>query len=634
MRIPTLLAFLVAFVLAPAARPADNPLAALLSSDNLKHIQASGAEVAPGPRPGSVTIRFPSSETPGSVTIPVPASARDWAPYGTFTFEFVSSSTIRWDLAIKNAKGQSGSVRVQPYANVPVRAAISSRFLTRDYMNNRAYKGHWLSNWSNHLDLGEVESISVRMSPNRAVTLTLGPMALEKGDVPDEVLITKPIVDEFGQWAAGDWPGKVRAASDLEAAWRREDEELKKPTDYGYCPYGGWKARQERATGFFHTAEVEGRWWLVDPDGHLFFSTGMDCVRLGDQSPLAGREKLFTKLPPGSDTTVNFYQANAKSRYGEPALLENWKAKSEERLRAWGFNTVANWSQPALYEKPRLPFVTNIQVARGARNWHGFPDVFSDAFQQAADEQAREQCTRFRDEPLLIGYFIGNEPRWPGRNLADTILNDAEASATQAFIKRFLAEKQDTAASREQLLEALARQYHKVIADAIRKADPNHLVLGIRYAGNVSDAMLRANDVFDVFSINIYRWEPDPAQIQHIYETLKKPVMIGEFHFGAVERGYAPSLVMVKDQAERGIAFQYYVEHAAALASVIGVHYFQFGDQPVTGRFDGENYNLGFVSQQDVPYAEMVQFARSVHRRINEVHAGMLQPASRKALVR
>jgi len=62
--------------------------------------------------------------------------------------------------------------------------------------------------------------------------------------------------------------------------------------------------------------------------------------------------------------------------------------------------------------------------------------------------------------------------------------------------------------------------------------------------------------------------------------------------------------------------------------------YFQLCDQPVTGRYDGENYNLGFVNQVDLPYPEMVWFARETHRRMVPVHAGSTTPADRMAKVR
>jgi hypothetical protein len=54
------------------------------------------------------------------------------------------------------------------------------------------------------------------------------------------------------------------------------------------------------------------------------------------------------------------------------------------------------------------------------------------------------------------------------------------------------------------------------------------------------------------------------------------------------------------------------------------VHYFQYVDQPVTGRFDGENYNLGFINQQDLPYWELVSAAKETHERVYKIHAGSL----------
>lgn len=617
------------------AAPAENPLAGLLDRDNLKRAEISRVLVEPGLRPDTVVLRFQPAEQPGSLVLPVPEAARDWTRWGGLTFEFVSDSTIRWQLEIRNRRGAAFTYRVQPYQGVRVKASIPASFLLREYMNNRAFKGYWISNWGNHIDLTDVVSIAIRMHPNREVTLRLGPFALTRDPEPDELHLDRPVVDEFGQWAPLEWPGKVHSIEELRAAWKREEEDLARTPDFGFCDYGGWRERKHRATGYFYAAEIAGRWWLVDPDGHLFFSTGMDCVRYRDPSPLVeGREKLFAKLPPGAGKTVDFYHANARLRYSETDFVARWKETAARRLRSWGFNTVANWSDPAMYEDPPLPFVTNVRIGRTKKSWQGYPDAYSEQFARTSEEDALAQCARFRQERRLIGYFIGNEPRWPQRNLIDLILRDAEPSATQEFVRKFLRERGDTEASRAVLLEELSRNYFRTVTEAIRKADPNHMVLGIRWAGNAPDPVLRANDVFDVFSINIYRFEPPADQIRHIHELVRRPVLIGEFHFGAAERGLAPSLVMVKDQTERGVAYQYYVEQAAAQAPIVGTHYFQLCDQPVTGRFDGENYNLGFVNVVDVPYPELVEFARQTHRRVYQVHAGEMAPAERQAKVR
>jgi hypothetical protein len=90
--------------------------------------------------------------------------------------------------------------------------------------------------------------------------------------------------------------------------------------------------------------------------------------------------------------------------------------------------------------------------------------------------------------------------------------------------------------------------------------------------------------------------------------------------------------VQTKDQSERAIAYRYFVEQAAALDSFIGAHWFQWRDQPVLGRFDGENYNIGLVDVTDRPYAELVAAARASHARLRDIHAGKIAPVNCRPL--
>jgi hypothetical protein len=59
---------------------------------------------------------------------------------------------------------------------------------------------------------------------------------------------------------------------------------------------------------------------------------------------------------------------------------------------------------------------------------------------------------------------------------------------------------------------------------------------------------------------------------------------------------------------------------------VIGTHWFQWLDQPVTGRNDGENYNIGFIDDTDQPYAEMIAGAKRTHERLFHIHSGKIPP--------
>jgi hypothetical protein len=148
----------------------------------------------------------------------------------------------------------------------------------------------------------------------------------------------------------------------------------------------------------------------------------------------------------------------------------------------------------------------------------------------------------------------------------------------------------------------------------------------MRSGGRPTAAEIRAARAFDVMSVNIYDEEVPAARVKEIAELTGKPVLIGEFHFGTPGRGLAASLVQVRDQRERGRAYRYYVENAFAMPEMVGTHYFQWADQPSTGRFDGENYNIGLVDVTDRPYPDLVEALVATHRRVRALHSGEVAP--------
>lgn len=141
--------------------------------------------------------------------------------------------------------------------------------------------------------------------------------------------------------------------------------------------------------------------------------------------------------------------------------------------------------------------------------------------------------------------------------------------------------------------------------------------LGLRFGGKAPDPMLRASRRFDVFSMNRYGVSLDKPYIDHVYEVTGRPILIGEFHFGTPGRGLSAGLVQTANQEERGVAYRYFVEQAAALPMLVGVHWFQWIDEPNTGRMDGENYNIGLVDVTDQPYRELVDAVKATSKRID-----------------
>ena len=157
-----------------------------------------------------------------------------------------------------------------------------------------------------------------------------------------------PFVDAYGQFLHDDWPGKVHSDADLAEQRRKEEAQLAAHPNGPVREadvYGGWAGGpQLAATGRFRTEKVDGKWWFVDPEGHLFFSLGVNAVRPDSPTGTSGREPYFSWLPAKGDpdfgrfcgkqwspaangfykdaahvpfATFDFARANAFRKYGE-----------------------------------------------------------------------------------------------------------------------------------------------------------------------------------------------------------------------------------------------------------------------------------------------------------------------------
>jgi hypothetical protein len=179
----------------------------------------------------------------------------------------------------------------------------------------------------------------------------------------------------------------------------------------------------------------------------------------------------------------------------------------------------------------------------------------------------------------------------------------------------------------EAFSEIMVDRFFKVLTDACRKADSNHMNLGARYHTVPPSWAQKGMKYFDVFSMNCYREKIPYNEVKQIHEILNLPVMIGEFHFGALDAGLpATGIGHVKDQEDRGKAYRVYVEDAAANPWCVGTHYFTLYDQSALGRGDGENYNIGFLDVCNQPYGALISAARQTHEKLYEIASGKVKP--------
>jgi hypothetical protein len=605
------------------------------------------------------TIVFDSSQESSEARIAradVADLPSDWSGYEALVIELRASSPQRMNLRVytEGEDPDSGEplhsrVLLHPYPNVWIRAAIPVALLAEApktghdmaAVGNRSRNGYFVSLWGPFVPLTNVEALAFEMDhPVGSPTLEIRSVQLAKTSPGDAVLDGLPVVDALGQFTHDEWPGKADSLDDLKKAWS-EDEKNLAPGDFGYCRYGGYEGTSARKTGFFRVEKIDGRWWFVDPDGHLFLSAGCDVMRPAMVTRTRGREGFFEETPPeglveglrrDGDRGASFLTWNLARRFGE-GWRESWVDMTFQRMEAWGLNTVANWSDPMLYDAKRKPYAIPLASWQTEVGYLGLPDVYSDEFAELVDERAKKQCVPRRDDPWLLGYFLANEPPFPQKELqtVDLILAGPD-NATKAALQEWLADG-DTEERRKEFIGEAFDRYIQITSAAVKKYDPNHLNLGMRSGGRPTAAEIRAARAFDVYSVNVYDYEVPAERVRQISELTGKPIVIGEFHFGAPGRGLAASLVLVRDQAERGRAYRYYVEQAFAQPELIGTHYFQWADQPATGRFDGENYNIGLVDVTDRPYPDMVQALKETHGRLHRLHAGEVEPFAEKAVV-
>ncbi|MCY2994206.1 MAG: hypothetical protein NTY19_40975 [Planctomycetota bacterium] len=212
---------------------------------------------------------------------------------------------------------------------------------------------------------------------------------------------------------------------------------------------------------------------------------------------------------------------------------------------------------------------------------------------------------------------------WPGKIHVDRDLIDCQfqAQAVRLPGTRNAALETDM----KELLSEFAQRYYATVAALMKKHAPHQLYLGSRFSAVPPDEVALASAKHcDVVSYNIYGRTDTLVSRGRQIALFDRPVLIGEFHFGALDRGmFHGGMVGVSSQEERGVQYAEYIQTALAQPWCVGAHWFTYGDEMLTGRGDGENFNIGFVSVADVPYPELVSRASEINAEIYRLRGRM-----------
>jgi agarase len=425
--------------------------------------------------------------------------------------------------------------------------------------------------------------------------------------------------------------------------------------------WGGHTSVESTATGRFRVEEIDGVWYYITPDGHGFFSAGINSVGLGAFSPPIG---------------TNPYKNNVLALYGNE---EVWQEVTLERIQRWNFNTVGAWSSWAAGRRPYTPVHSFHSAAPEIPGWppgqtgKRVRDYFDPGWPAAA--AARAEDLRFcAEDPFCVGVFSDNEMPWgPSVFMVGTYM-DAYMSLPpnapgklelQAFFEErygnvaafnaawglalaqfddlqdldsmgsdLVCEERALTDDRRAFMVRVAERYFSVLHDALRGLNPELLILGSRFTTTSvgPDVIQAAAPYLDVIALNHYLLDPGALNIfagnggllydyffldnrfddlAQVHALSGLPLMITEYTVRTptpdVPVLFPPFFPTYDTQEERTAAYEEYQRQILSQPFMIGTHWFQWEDQPATGRGDGENSRFGVVNIEDTPYEEITQ---------------------------
>ena len=481
-----------------------------------------------------------------------------------------------------------------------------------------------------------------------------------------------PYFDRYGQSIHASFPGKIAGDEDLTTAATREEAKLSEwGIPSGYDAYGGalnagWSAE---ATGFYRVLNHDGVWWLISPSGNPCFFTAVDDAPAvaWDRTPVTGRANLFDWIPPqtapydqiwGSDSwglhdgsqDVSYAGVNLIRKYGD-----NWKAQAIDstvrRVQVWGFSGQGKWDDTG--RLPVLPVLNHWNVPGLDRH----PDIFDASVQQQFRAYLQQQIKDRVNDPLVVGWSLGNEydeivtaaetqnilAKGAGTPAKRALVDEALTSMYSGDLSR-LAAAWNVKATRvedvyaaapappaedvETLRRYYAAAYYGWVYRTIKDLDPNHLYMGFWITPgwwvNESDWDLIAGFV-DVIGYDRYADKLADDWLNGLFARAGKPVLCGEFSFPPhynLTRGYHQYLAAsAVDEAAAGAAYRQWLMDAARNPYVVGVAWFQYRDEPVSGRGPGfgpglvygEDFAFGLVDIGDRPKWDLVTAVRDAN---------------------
>jgi hypothetical protein len=370
---------------------------------------------------------------------------------------------------------------------------------------------------------------------------------------------------------------------------------------------------QNQAADYYHTVQINNKWYMVDPEGEYFHMRGCNHYGSGDHMPW-----------------------NLKEKYGTRA---EWRKSMRDRHKEWGFTylppsigpnvrnpdlePVLSKEEPQVVRKPEwsaedfkelnYPFAAFLEVPKQYMAGEDLPDVFSAEFRLAVEKRCEEFVKPLNGNKYLIGYHFAHNPPW---NInassaeqwirACTKPNSAGLKVWVQMMHRIygsierwretygtpiqewsdIEELHDPLrgyvsggrlrGDQESFLQLICEEWHKVYHNAIRNYDKNHLILGDRNTLHLQAppspwAYHIMSKYIDVLSVNVMGTEDIIyGVLEEATRNWNKPILLADTGAGIYQAEPPKSGFQARDLQEFEEAYSGLVKMSIEHPQIIG----------------------------------------------------------------
>ena len=392
--------------------------------------------------------------------------------------------------------------------------------------------------------------------------------------------------------------------------------------------YGSTSTIKRKATGFFHVEKINGRWWVIDPEGYGNIQRVINTFQKGkSELNIKAFNNLF-KTDSGwvKQSAIDFSNIgiNGVGAWSDVKAIQQYNNTSKGCKISYSLilNMLGKYSsfKGKSYDSSQNSGFTNMTIF-----------IFDPRFENFCDSMAKADLSKFKDDHCLFGYFSDNELPFSNGNLTAYLTLKYENDPARVTAEKWLKEKgllreNITNKEKSEFAGFVADKYFSIVSKAIRKSDPNHMYLGSRVHWDVKfnpDIMMAAGKYCDVVSINYYTvWSPEKEHLENWAKWTNRPFIITEFYTKGMDSGLANTTGAgwnVRSQKDRGYSYQDFCLALLESKSCVGWHYFKYQDNDPTAKNQGSSNidsNKGIVNNDYKFYTDMTNEMKQLNKQV------------------